>query len=78
VVSMLEQPRKELMEKFGVEAVFQFTQITTDRLTKLAELVDAGALKVHVDKILPLRQAASAMLTLEKEPPRGKVVLRIA
>jgi NADPH:quinone reductase-like Zn-dependent oxidoreductase len=78
LVSMLEQPRQDLMQEFGVEAFAQFTQVTTERLTKLAELVDQGALKVHVDKTFPLSQVSAALLYLEKQSPRGKVVLKIA
>jgi NADPH:quinone reductase-like Zn-dependent oxidoreductase len=78
LVSMLVQPRQDLMKEFGVEAFFQFTQATTERLTRLAELVDRGALKVHVDKIFPLEQASAAMQYLENRAPKGKVVLKIA
>jgi alcohol dehydrogenase len=78
LVSMLEQPRQDLMQEFGVEAFAQFTQVTTERLTKLAELVDQGALKVHVDKTFPLSQVSAALLYLQKQSPRGKVVLKIA
>jgi alcohol dehydrogenase len=78
LVSMLEQPRQDLMQEFGVEAFAQFTQVTTERLAKLAGLVDQGALKVHVDKTFPLSQVSAARLYLEKQSPRGKVVLKIA
>jgi NADPH:quinone reductase-like Zn-dependent oxidoreductase len=78
LVSMLVQPRQDLMKEFGVEAFRQVTQVTTERLTKLAELVDNGALKVHVDKIFPLSQASAALLQLEKRPPKGKFVLKLA
>jgi len=78
LVSMLEQPRQDLMKEFGVEAFFQFTQATTERLTRLAEFVDRGALKVHVDKTFPLEQASAAMQHLENCAPKGKVVLKIA
>src|SRR5215210_1516282 len=37
IVSMLEQQNSELMEKFGVRAVSQFTQVDRERLSKLAE-----------------------------------------
>lgn len=77
LVSMLVQPRQDLMKEFGVEAFRQVTQVTTERLTKLAELVDNGALKVHVDKIFPLSQASGALLQLEKQPPKGKFVLKL-
>ena len=36
LVSMLEQPNKELMEQFSVKAMFQFSRVNTDRLNKLA------------------------------------------
>ena len=78
LVSMLERPREELMKEFGVEAFFQFTQVTTERLTQLAELADQGALKVHIDKTFPLAQAAAALEHLEKASPKGKVVLKTA
>jgi alcohol dehydrogenase len=77
LVSMLVQPRQDLMKEFGVEAFALFTQVTTERLKKLAELVDNGALKVHVDKIFPLSQASEALLQLEKQPPKGKFVLKL-
>ena len=78
LVSMLVQPRPELVKEFGVEAFFQFTQVTAERLIKLADLIDQRALKVHIDKIFPLAQAAAALEHLEKGSPKGKVVLRIA
>ena len=40
IVSMLEQPNSELMREFDVKAIFQFTQVNKERLTKLAEFVD--------------------------------------
>jgi NADPH:quinone reductase-like Zn-dependent oxidoreductase len=51
--------------------------VTTERLTKVAELVDDGALKVHVDKIFPLEQASAALQHLENQSPKGKVVLKL-
>lgn len=75
LVSMLEPPREELMRDHGVHAIYQSTQATTERL---AELVDEGAVKAHVDKTFPLEQAAEALQTLEKSSPQGKIVLRMA
>src|ERR671919_94630 len=49
IVSMLEQPNSELMRQFGVKAIFQFTQVNRERLTKLAELVDQkNNIDIHV------------------------------
>lgn len=77
LLSMVEQPRQDLMKEFGVEAFWLFTQVTTERLTKLAELVDNGVLKVHVDEVFPLSRASGALLQLEKQPPKGKFVLKL-
>lgn len=78
LVSMLEPPREDLMRDYGVEAIAQFTQVTAERLARLAELVDQGAVKVHVDRTFPLQQAGEALQSLEKTPPKGKIVLKIA
>ena len=77
IVSMLEQPRPELMEQYGVTAIGQFTQVNSERLSKLAELVDKRVIKVHVDRTFSLEQAGEALAYLQKGHPRGKVVLKI-
>jgi alcohol dehydrogenase len=48
IVSMLEQPDLELTERFGVKANFQFTQVNRERLTKVADWVDKGSVRVNV------------------------------
>ena len=77
IVSMLEQPRSELMEQYGVNAIGQFTQINSERLSKVAELADKRVIKVHVDKTFPLEQAGEALEYLQSGHPRGKVVLKM-
>jgi len=77
IVSMLEQPRPELMEQYGINAIGQLTQVNSERLSKLAELVDQRVIKVHVDKTFPLEQAGEALAYLQSGHPRGKVVLKM-
>jgi alcohol dehydrogenase len=77
IVSMLEQPNQELMKQFGVKAIFQFTQINRDRLTKLAQWVDQNNIRVNVDKTFPLEEAGRALDYQRDVHPRGKVVLAI-
>jgi NADPH:quinone reductase-like Zn-dependent oxidoreductase len=77
LVSMLEQPNEELMAQYGVNAIYQFTQPTTERLAKLAELVDQGVVKVYIDKTFPLEQISDAFSYRETGNPRGKVVVEI-
>ena len=61
----------------GITVTEQFTRVTTERLTKLTELVESGAFKVRVDKVFPLEQAGEAMAYLEAGRHRGKVVVNI-
>ena len=77
IVSMLEQPRPELMEQYGVNAIGQLTQVNSERLSKLAELIDQRVTKVHVDKTFPLEEAGEALEYLKSGHPRGKVVLKM-
>jgi NADPH:quinone reductase-like Zn-dependent oxidoreductase len=77
IVSMLEQPNKDLMEKYKVKAIHEWTEPTTDRLDKIAKFVDEGIIKINIDKIFPLDQAAQALTYQQKEHPRGKVVIVI-
>jgi len=77
IISMLEQPNQELMKQFGVKAVFQFTQLTRDPLTKLAQWVDQNNIRVNVDKTFPLEEAGKALDYQRDVHPRGKVVLAI-
>ena len=75
IVSMLEQPNSELMDRHGVKAIFQFTQADRERLTKLAEWVDQNNIRVNVDRTFSLDEAADALDYQKDVHPRGKVVL---
>jgi len=74
---MLEQPNQKMMEQFGVKAIFQFTQLNKERLTKLAQWVDQNNIRVNVDKTFPLEEAGKALDYQRDVHPRGKVVLAI-
>ena len=75
IVSTLEQPNQELMEKFGVKAIFVVSQVSRERLTKLAQWVDQNNIHVNVDRTFPLEDAAKALDHQRVAHPRGKVVL---
>lgn len=77
LVSMLEQPNAELARQYDVDASFQLTQVTTERLTKLAELIDKHLIKMHIDETFPLDQAGEALAYLQQRHPLGKVVLEV-
>lgn len=44
-------------------------------LTQCAEWIDRGELRIHVDKVLPLQQAAEAHALIEAGHTQGKIVL---
>lgn len=74
---MLEQPNTELMEQFGVKAVFLFTQVNRERLTQLGQWVDQNNIKVNVEKTFSLDEASKALDYVKDVHPRGKMVLTI-
>ncbi len=51
---------------------------TTDNLQHLAQLLDAGTLKVHIQHTYPLDQAAAAMNALATTHTQGKLALQVA
>jgi alcohol dehydrogenase len=63
------------MDHFGVKAIFQFTQVNSERLTKLAQWVDQNNIRVNVDRTFPLDEAGKALDYQRDVHPRGKVVL---
>jgi alcohol dehydrogenase len=75
IVSMLEQPNTELMDQYGIKAIFQFTQADRERLTKLAQWVDQNNIRVNVEKTFSLDEAGKALDYQKDVHPRGKVVL---
>ena len=77
IVSMLEQPDSNLMKQYGVKAIFQFTETTNERLTKLAQWIDQDNIKVNVEKTFSLAETAKALDYQKDSHPRGKVVITV-
>ena len=77
LVSMLGQPNPELAKTHGVTAIGQRTNANTQHLNRLAELIDAGKIKVKLDKVFPLEEAREAFKHLAEGHPRGKIVIKI-
>lgn len=75
LVSMVAPPDAPRAAALGITALTQQTQTTSDRLAKLAALVDHGVLKPRVDRIFPLHETAAAFAYREIGHPRGKVVV---
>lgn len=77
IVSMVAQPDNELMKKHQIHVISQFTRVTTEKLQKLAELVNSGSIKVQIDKVFPLDEAAEALAYIKDGKHRGKVILKV-
>ncbi len=77
LVSMVAQPDEALVEQYKTKYAYQFTQVTTERLNKISELVKSGELRVHIDKAFPLDEAAEALEYLKTGHPKGKIVINI-
>ena len=79
VVSSAAQPSAEKAEQYGVRAVFFLVQVTTERLTMIREMIDAGALQSEVGEVLWLDEARKGHEMLEGAPHRrGKIVIKVA
>src|SRR2546426_3646943 len=77
ITSMLEQPNSELMNRYGVKALVQFTQANRQLLTKLAEWVDQNNIKVNIDKTFSIDEAADALDYQRDGHPRGRVIITV-
>ncbi|MGI8832231.1 MAG: zinc-binding dehydrogenase, partial [Nitrososphaeraceae archaeon] len=76
IVSMLEPPNTELMNQYGVKAIFRNFVSNRERLTKLAEWVDENNnILVNIEKKFLLDEAGDALDYQKNVHPRGKVVL---
>lgn len=77
LVSMTAEPDERRVKETGVKMISQFTQPNTDRLTRLAKLVDDGVVTPNVGKVFPLEQSAEAFSFREERKPPGKVVVAV-
>jgi len=77
IVSMTEKPDEQLIAQYGVKALAQISLVTDEHLSKLAQLVEQGIVKIYVDKVFPLEQTARALEYLQTGHPRGKVVITV-
>jgi NADPH:quinone reductase-like Zn-dependent oxidoreductase len=77
LISVLGEPSAEKARKFGVKAKGFMAQPKTAQLAEMAGLIDAGQVKVVVERVHPLQEAAQAQDELEHDHIRGKVVLEL-
>lgn len=78
LVSMVAPPNEDRVKAEDITYIHQGTKTTVDKLNKIAELVDNGKIKVYVDKVFPLNEAAEALEYLKTGRPQGKVVIKVS
>lgn len=79
IVSSAAPPSNEKAQQHGVRALFFLVKVTTERLRKIAELIDLGELKSEVGEILWLDEARKGHEMLQGAPHRrGKIVIKVA
>jgi NADPH:quinone reductase-like Zn-dependent oxidoreductase len=77
IVSSATAPSQQKAHRYGVRASFFLVNVATERLQKIAELIDAGRLKTEVGEVLWLDEARKAHEMLEGAPHRrGKIILK--
>lgn len=77
LVSIVEPPPEGAGAQHNVRAAFHFLDPNAGQLTRIAELVDSGKVRVVVDTILPLSEARKAHELSEMGHARGKIVLKV-
>ena len=78
LVSIVEPPEEATAKEYGVTASFCFVQPNREQLEKLAELADAGNLKVNIDSEFDLSQAAAAHERSETGRAQGKIIINVS
>jgi NADPH:quinone reductase-like Zn-dependent oxidoreductase len=79
LISIVSQPDQDLAKQRGVTAAFFLVEVTTERLRRIAELIDRGELKTHVGAVLAFSTARDAHMMLEGRlpSPKGKIILDV-
>ena len=78
LVSSVSIPDRDKAARHNVRAVFFLVNVTSEGLTRIAELIDSGRIATDVGEILPLAKARLAHEMLAGKPhKRGKIVLAV-
>jgi len=76
-VTMLGEADDEQAQKHGITAINQQTHVTSEALSRLTELVEAGVVSVHVALSFPLDQIQEAFEKREGGGIHGKIGIQI-
>lgn len=76
-VSMVTEAEETKAEQLGVTAIYQSTKVTTEKLDRLRDLVEQGAVTPYIGKVFPLDQTREAFEAREAGTVNGKVVISV-
>lgn len=77
LVATTSPPDQETAKARNVRAAMVQVQSNAEILSKIAELIDVGKLKIYVEKVFPLAEAAQAHSLSQQGHTRGKIVLQV-
>ncbi len=77
LVSIVGQPPEEAAERLGIYATMHYAGPSSEQLTTIAALIDAGKVKVRVQQTFPLSEGQAALDLKQKGKTSGKFVLSI-
>ena len=77
LVSIVEPPSEERAAERGLRSTFMVSKGRSDELAEIAGLVARGAVKVYVEKTLPLAEARQAQVQSQSGHTRGKIILLV-
>ncbi len=77
VMRLLSSGVRRRARGLGVGYSFLFMKANGDQLRRIARLVDAGAIRVVIDKVFPFEATNEAMAHVEAGRVKGKVVVKI-
>ena len=78
LVSIVDPPDELIAKQFGVSGKFAFVSTNGKRLEEISKLIDAGKLRVVIDKTFPLSEAKAAQEYSQAGHVRGKIILNVS
>lgn len=74
-VSMVASAPADVATSYGVTAITQGTQVTTERLDELRNLIETGIVSPHLGATYPLERISDAFEARESGSVHGKIVI---
>lgn len=78
IVTIASAPPEEAAAVRGARAIMHVTSPNPDELTRIAELVTSGEVRIELTEVLPLDEVQRAHELSESGHVRGKIVLTVA